>query len=189
MYHLQSDEWDDALIAVISDLAYIDVNVQDRPELSSRPKDWPKATLPAVSRSALRSPGHVSPYLSARCRFSEQCIVTGCTPMWAAAFSSHLPSVGDIGLYLGEIDIILVPTHTWVASSEWSILPHPMASEATDTDQPPFVTMTQVPEAAKARLCVRDKYSNASWQVFERVMGTVCHGGSVGIDNKVSRLA
>ncbi|CAO1621298.1 unnamed protein product [Parajaminaea phylloscopi] len=188
MYCPRANAWDNSLVAMVEQLATRPTDGQGHVTHHS---SWLSSALPRVVQDDEASCVPISPCHAQRYGFPPNCIVSSSLPSYLMMFSSFLPTIGDAGLELGQTDTLLVPLETWATDPEWSVLPNPLlcASRTIHTEgpTPAYLGVVQTRQAALARAHVRDRYSNANWQTFQRVMGTVSPGGSVGLDNKVSQ--
>lgn len=184
--NVDSQQWDEELIAVVADSS----NTRQDGFFAN----GLKAAL-GTPRQCTASIGRVSPWLSKRFHFDASCVVMSPIPSYLASYLSHLPQQGDIGLQLGTDDYLIIPTTTPVFISGARTLPHPLASQSF-TNAPRLESPCQAPVpthlvvakatgGGRARKTIRDVYTNANWDAFQKLMSAVCAGGSIGMDNKV----
>lgn len=197
-YNLEASFWDDVLIDVLATHNRTNFN----PETGfGRPR--PDSGIV----------GTVSPWLVERHHFRPSCRVMTCLPSAVASYASFLPHHGDVGIKLGQDDHMVIPSWLPVPDTEGVTVPNPVASilerghdqhrgdhrtvstgtevadGLTQDTTPRYLTLARATSAGEARKTVQKMYTNGSWAVFERLMGAVCVGGSIGMDNKVSQEA
>lgn len=175
-YNLTTGTWDADLLQVFQRLA----------NLPRHRDGWLSEALGDVD-SNYGSSGTISSYIRTRYGMSAKCTVSTSMPSHIAAFCSFAPKADDFGLCMGRDDVLILPLRHIVAGHEWTVLPNPMAAfdrgNGHSSRQPYFLAVVKCLQADSARRCVRDKYANGSWSVFDRVIHTVGLGGSVGMDN------
>lgn len=187
LLNIDSQQWDEDLVAVMT-------NATD-PHQRGLSANGLKGAL-GTPRRGTAPVGRVSSWLTKRFLFDPSCVVMSSIPSHLASYFSHLPHYGDIGLQLGNDDYLIVPTTTPVFVAGGSVVPHPLAKypfthsqQTSNSGQPPpqtHLVIAKASGAGLARKTIRDVYTNANWDAFQKLMSAVCAGGSIGMDNKVS---
>ncbi|CAO1635856.1 unnamed protein product [Sympodiomycopsis kandeliae] len=182
-WDLKAKCWDKDLLHTTLERFKAQCKVDDPASIFCQHKTLDACLLGSTTDSTIS----MSPSMADLLGLHQGCqIVSSVLPSHLASYLSHLPNYNDVGLQLGaQEDWIVVPMSHQATDVDRIVFPNPSYDLSKGHDEcQPYLSLCKITAAGNARVAVRNRYTNRNWNAFGKMMGAVCAGGVVGMDNK-----